>query len=823
MRVLFWGTPDFALPPLRALLGEGFDVVGVVTQPDTRRRTIALDARAAAGQARRGRPSRSRCSSPSARAATSSSRSCATLAPDISVVVAYGHILSQPSHRPAARSARSTSTRRCCRSLRGAAPIQAAIRDGHAETGVTIMRMVKALDAGPSIAPGAHARRRRRDLRRAAIAARRARRAGADRSARAHRVGPRRRRRRRTSRRRPTRRRSIAPWRASTGPRTRRPCRGSFARTIRAPAPTRCDRLARPAEVKLFGARVAPRTSDSAARRGPRHRRPTGMTVACGARRRSVQIASVQPAGKRRIVAARVGARPGHRGRRATILVGMPGADQDRSPAGVVGGGVRCSRGRRRGECNGGAQRASQPAAPSVTDARRRRGRRSARTFAPVTCSTRVRPPHDAARRARSALGARARVRHAAPARAASTRTSTRASAAASCGSTPICSTCSDSARRSSCTWRACRRTRRSRRPSSWRSGATAWARASSRTRCFGASIASAKRSRFPRRPDPVDALALAGSHPRWLVARWVERFGADETRRLLEANNREAPLIARPYHVVREQLEAMLETAGIHVDDAPLVRDSIVLSSPVSSLTELGAFRQGLFHMQDPASTLVDAVRVRADRARSSPTFAPRRAESRSSCRARRRSVFASDSSFARLQRVRRQRASARDRHACTRTSPTRGIPAITAGRSRARRRAVHRHGHVPPAPRRALASQDLGHRGDGVAAALDSARGGRRSCARAACSCTARARSSPRRTTSRSIAFSSIRMALDPPPEGVVPHGARRGRLRVLPQRHGTDGAFAARLRRPRDVATVRARCRTRSRSSADFSSRT
>ena len=34
MRVLFWGTPEFAAPPLRALLGEGFEVVGVVTQPD---------------------------------------------------------------------------------------------------------------------------------------------------------------------------------------------------------------------------------------------------------------------------------------------------------------------------------------------------------------------------------------------------------------------------------------------------------------------------------------------------------------------------------------------------------------------------------------------------------------------------------------------------------------------------------------------------------------------------------------------------------------------------------------------------------------------
>jgi methionyl-tRNA formyltransferase len=34
MRVLFWGTPEFAAPPLRALIGEGFEVVAVVTQPD---------------------------------------------------------------------------------------------------------------------------------------------------------------------------------------------------------------------------------------------------------------------------------------------------------------------------------------------------------------------------------------------------------------------------------------------------------------------------------------------------------------------------------------------------------------------------------------------------------------------------------------------------------------------------------------------------------------------------------------------------------------------------------------------------------------------
>src|SRR5262249_2756187 len=57
----------------------------------------------------------------------------------------------------------------------------------------------------------------------------------------------------------------------------------------------------------------------------------------------------------------------------------------------------------------------------------------------------------------------------------------------------------------------------------------------------------------LPVLPDPVDALALEGSHPRWIVARWLARWGLAGTRRLLDANNQEAPLVARPYHAVRE------------------------------------------------------------------------------------------------------------------------------------------------------------------------------------------------------------------------------------------------------------------------------
>ena len=70
------------------------------------------------------------------------------LAPDISVVVAYGHILTtEVIDLP--RFGTINIHASILPALRGAAPIQAAIRDGHPETGVTIMRMVKALDAGP--------------------------------------------------------------------------------------------------------------------------------------------------------------------------------------------------------------------------------------------------------------------------------------------------------------------------------------------------------------------------------------------------------------------------------------------------------------------------------------------------------------------------------------------------------------------------------------------------------------------------------------------------------------------------------------------------
>ena len=147
MRVLFWGTPEFAAPPLRALLGEGFEVVGVVTQPDRPQgrsrsslvasaiKEIALEETLPILQPERPR-------------GAEFADAVRALEPDISVVVAYGHILPRDII-DLPRLGTLNIHASLLPQWRGAAPIQAAIRSCQSETGVTIMRMVTRLDAGP--------------------------------------------------------------------------------------------------------------------------------------------------------------------------------------------------------------------------------------------------------------------------------------------------------------------------------------------------------------------------------------------------------------------------------------------------------------------------------------------------------------------------------------------------------------------------------------------------------------------------------------------------------------------------------------------------
>lgn len=302
----------------------------------------------------------------------------------------------------------------------------------------------------------------------------------------------------------------------------------------------------------------------------------------------------------------------------------------------------------------------------------------------------------------------------------------------------------------------------------------------------------------LPTPGDPVDALAISESHPRWLIARWADRWGIDETQRLLGANNREAPLVARPYHVVREQLEAMLESAGVHVDEAPLARDSIVLSSAVSSLTELGPFRQGLFHLQDPASTLVTQYACVPTGAVVADLCAAPGGKSVELSRGASR-VLASDLSVGRMQRVieNAKRLEIDTLHvyvADARFPAIRPVDLVLVDAPCTGTGTFRRH----PDARWRLKISDLAvmaalQRSILVAAAAVVKPGGL--LVYSTCSLE------PEENDEQIDRFLAEHPGwrLDPPPEGTVPARVLdRGRLRVLPQQHGTDGAFAARLRR-------------------------
>jgi methionyl-tRNA formyltransferase len=145
LRVVFMGTPQFAVPTLEALLASPHIVAGVITQPDKARgrgqqlsvgpvKTLALSRNLPVFQPERLRDP----------AVEDTLRGWA---PDLGVVAAYGKII--PEHLlELPRFGMINVHASLLPALRGAAPVHRSIIDGHTETGVTIMRVVKALDAG---------------------------------------------------------------------------------------------------------------------------------------------------------------------------------------------------------------------------------------------------------------------------------------------------------------------------------------------------------------------------------------------------------------------------------------------------------------------------------------------------------------------------------------------------------------------------------------------------------------------------------------------------------------------------------------------------
>jgi len=147
VRVVFFGTPEFAVPSLEALLGEGFDVVAAVTQPDKpqgRSRSTAVPAPVKVAAEAEGVP----VLQPARPTEPQFLERIRALAPDVGVVVAYGHIL-KPELLAIPKRGMLNVHPSLLPELRGAAPIEWAIINGLEQTGVTIMRMDAGMDSGP--------------------------------------------------------------------------------------------------------------------------------------------------------------------------------------------------------------------------------------------------------------------------------------------------------------------------------------------------------------------------------------------------------------------------------------------------------------------------------------------------------------------------------------------------------------------------------------------------------------------------------------------------------------------------------------------------
>jgi methionyl-tRNA formyltransferase len=149
MRILFFGTPSFAVASLQALVNDRFTIASVVTQPDKpqgRSRSVLVPPPVKVAAQSHGIP----VLQPIRPMGDVFCTSLRRLEPDLGIVVAYGHIL-----RPEILSLPSKGMINIHASLlpryRGAAPVQHAILRGETETGISIMQMEAGLDSGPII------------------------------------------------------------------------------------------------------------------------------------------------------------------------------------------------------------------------------------------------------------------------------------------------------------------------------------------------------------------------------------------------------------------------------------------------------------------------------------------------------------------------------------------------------------------------------------------------------------------------------------------------------------------------------------------------
>jgi len=115
--------------------------------------------------------------------------------------------------------------------------------------------------------------------------------------------------------------------------------------------------------------------------------------------------------------------------------------------------------------------------------------------------------------------------------------------------------------------------------------------------------------------PDPekdiFESISVRKSFPKWLIHRWFERFGKNETEALCDAVNTIAPITVRTNNLrtTREKLFKSLESEVGEIWRTPVSADGISFLNPKLMISELIAFRLGWFQVQDEAAQLITGL----------------------------------------------------------------------------------------------------------------------------------------------------------------------------------------------------------------------
>ncbi len=294
---------------------------------------------------------------------------------------------------------------------------------------------------------------------------------------------------------------------------------------------------------------------------------------------------------------------------------------------------------------------------------------------------------------------------------------------------------------------------------------------------------------------DPVAHLVSWGSHPRWLVERWLRFFGADATRALVEANNTRPELFLRPVGVPPSEALAALAADGIDVARVSFAPDALRVAGPATAFDALAALPA---LVQDPAAGLVARYAAVPAGARVADLCAAPGGKAIELAQDA-GYLAAADMSWDRLARLRENVARLPGQRmglvvADARTPPFRPVDVVIVDAPCTGTGTLRRHpdGRWRLRPEDLIALARLQFEILEAAAAVVAPGG---LLVYATCSLE------PEENEERMDAFLAGHPEFEPAPPAAMPDPALldgRGRLVVRPWVFGADGAFAARLRR-------------------------